>query len=402
MGVLWVVNTLVSQCYGRKDFAGCGEFLWQGVWFSVAFAILVLPALPFAHAAFASLGHERELARQEAVYLQIVVGGSVLKLVGTAFSQFLLAIDRASYVMIATIAGVFVNAVAAWVMIFGTLGVEPMGVVGAAWAQNIGTGVEMVVAIAFALAPTVRRTFNALDIPLRWPEMKTLLRVGVPSGVQVVADVLAWSAYINVVMALFGTKGMAANNYVFRYMSVSFMPAFGISTAVTALVGRYIGRGRPDIAVRRAHLGFAVAVTYMLACAALFILARHQLIGLFAGDPEVLSIGATLLIFAAVYQLFDAMYIVYYGALRGAGDTFVPAVATAVLCWSITVLGGYVVARTAPQLGPKGPWFVASAYGAILGAFMIARFLRGGWRSINLEHKAASDTVPNLNLATES
>src|SRR5262249_21134174 len=160
-----------------------------------------------------------------------------------------------------------------------------------------------------------------------------------------------------------------ANNYVFRYMAVSFMPAFGISTAVTALVGRYIGRGRPDIAIRRAHLGFAVAVTYMLCCGALFVLLRHQLIGLFTVDENVLRMGATFLIFAAVYQLFDAMYIVYYGALRGAGDTFVPALATAGLCWSITVVGGYLVARFATQLGPAGPWYVASIYGVILGSF---------------------------------
>src|SRR6185369_4487195 len=106
------------------------------------------------------------------------------------------------------------------------------------------------------------------------------------------------------------------------------------------LVGRYIGRGQPDLAVRRAHLGFAVAVTYMLACAAVFVLARRQLIGLFTIDDQVMRTGATLLVFAAAYQLFDAMYVVYYGAPRGAGDTFVPAVATAGLCWSITVLGG--------------------------------------------------------------
>jgi Na+-driven multidrug efflux pump len=38
-----------------------------------------------------------------------------------------------------------------------------------------------------------------------------------------------------------------------------------------------------------------------------------------------------------VYQFFDTVYIVYNGALRGAGDTFIPAVATSVLCWGITV-----------------------------------------------------------------
>src|SRR2546421_4057325 len=97
---------------------------------------------------------------------------------------------------------------------------------------------------------------------------------------------MAWRFFITIVMAFLGTEGMAANNYVFRYMSVSFMPAFGISTAVTALVGRYIGRGRPDLAVRRAHLGFAVAVAYMLACAALFTFAGRSLIGLFRDDPQ--------------------------------------------------------------------------------------------------------------------
>ncbi len=401
MGVLWVVNTLVSQCYGRRDFAGCGRYLWQGVWFSLVFAVLAVPALPLAPAMFSHLGHEPELARQESLYLQILVMFAAVKLVGTTFQQFLLAVDRAKFVMYATIAGVSVNAVAAWLLIFH----YKLGVVGAAWGQNIGVTVESLLALAFVLlAPAVRAKYHVFDWRARAEAMRTLLRVGIPSGFQVVTDVLAWGVWGNLVFAFFGTKGMAANNYVFRYMAVSFMPAFGISTAVTALVGRYIGRGRPDLAVHRAHLGFGVAVTYMLACAALFVVARRPLIGLFTIDEEVMRTGVTLLVFAAAYQLFDAVYIVYYGALRGAGDTFVPAVATAVLCWSITVLGGYVVARYATRFGPSGPWYVASAYGAILGAFMYLRFVRGGWRNIHLDHagavaskeKSASTTLPAL------
>ena len=59
----------------------------------------------------------------------------------------------------------------------------------------------------------------------------------------------------------------------------------------------------------------------------------------------VVSIGAMMLVFAAAYQLFDCVYIVYYGALRGAGDTLVPAIVTAVLGWSITVGGGLLLAQ---------------------------------------------------------
>jgi MATE family multidrug resistance protein len=393
MGVLWVVNTLVSQSYGRKDTRACGQFLWQGIWFSIIFAILIWPFLPLVPRVFAALGHQPSLANEESLYLQNVLSASALKLIRTSFAQFLLAIDRAAWVMIATVIGISANAVSAWALIFGHLGFGSHGVVGSAWAQNFGVAIETLMMIVFTLLPTVRRRFNVRDWKLRWREMKTLLAIGMPSGLQVVADVLAWGAFINLVMARYGTEGMAANNFVFRYMAVSFMPAFGISTAVTALVGRYIGRQRPDIAMSRAHLGFRVALVYMLGCGLLFFIFRRHLIELFSDDPKVIAIGATMLIFAAIYQLFDAMYIVYYGALRGAGDTFVPAVATAVLCWSITVGGGYAVARYLPQFGPAGPWTLATTYGAILGLFISLRFARGGWRRIHLDTRADADRL---------
>ena len=91
-----------------------------------------------------------------------------------------------------------------------------------------------------------------------------------------------------------------------------------------------------------------------------------------------------LLAFAAVYQFFDALYIIYNGALRGAGDTFVPAVALAALNWTICVAGGAVLAKYWPHWGPAGPWTAATAYGIILGLFIYLRFRRGRWQSISL------------------
>jgi MATE family multidrug resistance protein len=194
-------------------------------------------------------------------------------------------------------------------------------------------------------------------------------------------------------MAKFGTYAMAANAFMMRYMVLSFMPAFGISTAITALVGRYIGRGEPDIAVRRANLGFGLTAVYMVSCGIFFLLGRNVLIQVFTSDPQVQKTGATLLVFAAVYQFFDALYITYNGALRGAGDTLVPAIATGILNWGITVLGGYLVATLLPQFGPNGPWTVATIYGMILGLFIYVRFRRGVWRGIHLDGAVASDRV---------
>jgi MATE family multidrug resistance protein len=385
VGTLLVVNTLVSQSYGRGDFKTCGRYLGQGIWFSFAFALFLIPFILLLPHAFRAFGHEPALVDMESVYLRIVLANAVFKLLGTAFSQFLLATNRPGCVMLSTILGVSINALAAWAMIFGHLGSPAMGIRGAAWGQNIGVLVEMLACIAFVLRPGPRREFNALDWLPRKTEMLGLITIGLPAGVQLIADVLAWSLFCTWVMAAFGTAAMAANTFMFRYMVVSFMPAFGISAAVTALVGRYIGMGRPDLARRRANLGFIVTAIYMMTCGLLFFLGRNQLISVFSHDPQVCRIGAQMLIFAAVYQFFDAVYIVYNGALRGAGDTLVPAVATGILCWGLTVFAARWTAVNLPQFGTAGPWTVATIYGVILGIFMYARFRAGGWERIHLE-----------------
>ena len=379
MGTLFVVNALVSQSFGRRDTASCGRYLWQGLWFALGFFFLLLPTLPFVPVVFRCFGHEPAMVALESVYLQIVVGGSGLKLASTALSQFMLAVNRPNSVLLATVIGIAANALAAWAMIFGHLGSPRLGILGSAWGQNVGVFVELAVMAFLVSRPMVRRTYNLTDWKPRKKMFIELLRIGIPSGVQITAEVLAWSLYTNWVMGVFGTRVMAANTFMFRYMSVSFMPVFGLSTAVTALVGRYLGAGRPDVARQRANLAFIIATTYMILCGMVFFFGRYRLIWFFTQDPQVLKTGATLLVFAAVYQFVDAMYIVYNGGLRGAGDTFVPAVATTTLCWGMTVFGGYAVAKLAPQWGPTGPWSVALAYGVILGIFILLRFRRGKW-----------------------
>lgn len=391
-GTLWVVNTLVSQSYGRGDMQKCGQYLWQGIWFAVVYGLLMLPILPLAKPLFAAFGHEPRLAHLEATYLWITLSFTAFRLAGAAMGQFLLAIDRPNRVLLAAAAGAGINVLANWLLIWGHWGFPAMGLAGAAWGTNIGGLVETALLAAFVFEPQIRSAYNAMDWRPRMERLMTLIRIGVPSGLQFVGDVLAWAVFGMLVIAAFGTEAMAANTFIMRYMSLSFMPAFGISAAVTALVGRYIGRGMPDVAASRAHLGFRVTAVYMLICAAVFLLFRNRLMHVFTDDSQVVKWGAMLLIFAAFYQIFDAIYIVYCGALRGAGDTLVPALATAGLCWLCVVGLGYTVATWLPQLGLAGPWTVATIYGVILGVFMWVRFARGAWRAIRIDR----DQSPEL------
>ncbi len=392
VGALLVVNTFVSQSFGQKKYRTCGGYLWQGVWFSIVYALPLIPLALVPVPIFAWMGHERALAGLEAEYFRIGMISSVFKLIATAIGQFLLATDRPNRVLASTVIAMSANAVASYVLIFGKLGAPAMGLVGAAWALNIGVITEMLALAVFAIVKADAGKFGALDLRFRWSEFRALVRIGVPAGVQILVEVLGWSLFANWVVGQFGVVAMAANTYMFRYMSVSFMPVFGLSAAVTALVGRYIGAGRPDIAMERARLGFQLSVIYVAICAAAYVFAGKYLMHAFTTDPAVVQLGQTLLYFAAAYQFCDAAYIIYNGALRGAGDTFVPAVVMAILCWGMVVFGAYFFGKTFPQFGAAGCWCIETLLGVTLGSFCYLRWKRGAWKSLHITVETSNVT----------
>ncbi len=382
VGTLVLVNALVSQNFGRGQFNQCGQYMWQGVWIGLGYGVMLLLLCPAGAPIFRAFHHPLDQVAMEATYWRIVLLTSAIKLMATAVGQFLLGIDRPNCILISAIIGVSINAVCAWAIVLGHLGFRSFGIAGAAWAQNIGVCCEFLTLIFFTAR--VPAQFGARDAMLRLSQAWALIKVGAPSGLQWLSDILAWSVFSNGVMGVLGPDSMAANTFTFRYIVVSFMPAVGFQAAVTALVGRYIGRGLPDVAARRAHLAFGLTTVYMVICCTIFVVARHSLIGVFTTRPQIARVGELYLTVAAVYELFDAMYIIYTGALRGAGDTLVPTVVMAFLCWSIMVGGGYLTALYVPQLGLAGPWMVACLYGMILGIYVMRRFIGGKWRNIQL------------------
>jgi Na+-driven multidrug efflux pump len=81
----------------------------------------------------------------------------------------------------------------------------------------------------------------------------------------------------------------------------------------------------------------------------------------------------------------------YHGALKGAGDTFWPAVVFIVSHWLIVVAGGYAMARLMPQWGVLGPWSAAAALIIFLGFALWWRWRGGAWRRIDLFRHEVSD-----------
>jgi multidrug resistance protein, MATE family len=414
LGIVTVVNTYVSQNLGAGRPENGPKYAWAAVWLAaIVWTFLLVPYALFLPWIFGTAmpalmpqlmqGHTPQLLAMETHYAQILVFGSIFVLIGRGINQFFFGLHRPRYVTVGAITGNVANLISGWILIFGDKGIPAwgipgipgtpaFGVYGAAFANLIGSFVEMSIPFAIFLG----RKLNAeLKTRSAWrPRLDTimqLLKLGWPAGLQWGNELLCWTIFMSVLVGSFGSEHMTACAIAFGYMRLSFMPAIGFSVATNSLVGKYIGAGQPDIAVARAYLTLKMAMAYMTACALAFIIFREQAIRLFLSDDlaaasadRIVSIGSKLMICMAVFQTFDAFGIIFSGALRGAGDTVWPGMMTIIYSWVFIVLGGWLLVEYAPGLESTGPWIASSFYIIMFGLTLWWRFATGRWRSIRL------------------
>ncbi len=395
IGALGVVNTFVSQNLGAGRLKRCGQYAWAGLAIAAVLAAIIYPLAIFAGPLFALIGHEPAVQTGEVLYFRYMILSVPVTMSIRVLEAFFYGLHRPTVVFTASIIANLFNIAGNYVLIFGKFGFPAMGLEGAAIATVASWGLQLAILLAVFLRPEMHRLYGTRHIrAARLRQCLGILRIGWPAGIRFFVDIFTWSIFTTILIGRFGTEHLAAATIAVRYMTLSFMPAIGISLATTALVGRYIGQGRPDLARRRAHTALRVAMVYMGACATAFWIWREPMIRMFlAVSPTaadgldldmIVSIGGRIMICAAIFQLFDAIGITFSGALRGAGDTLRPMIFSIVLNLVILIGGGYLMVKYFPQLESIGPYIAATVYVIVLGIMMAWRFEGGAWRKIDL------------------
>lgn len=433
MGLAYSVQTFVSQADGRREPEQGGAWAWQSIYLSIVTALCTCPvamSTPLWYGWFAAAaGHEPEVAALEIQYTTIALWSAPLMVFSTGLNGFFMGVQRPRIAFIAVTVSLVVNFIGNYLLIFGsTIAIPLTGIVleiprlevaGAAYSTVIAWGVRTAVLAAAMFLPEFNdryRTRRSFAFSLE--KFRQMAWVGGPTSVQWLIDIGSWAVFLAVIIPPYGVAALAASNVGLQYMHLSFMPALGIGIALCSQVGYAIGEGKPDRALQRARIAMWLTGGYMGAIGLLFVLAGARLMWLMNDDPAVIQAGVWVLIGAALFQVFDAMCITYMNALRGAGDTRIPAVMIAACCWIIFVGGGvgvtellewYEAQRGAPFPGHYrliAPWLMAALYIILLGIMLRARWLSGQWRKIKLfsatERATSATAEPALPGAAEA
>ncbi|MFO0609047.1 MAG: MATE family efflux transporter [Polyangiales bacterium] len=380
LGLLLGIDREVAVAHGAGRPDGVARAHAQGVILSVAISVPLAGAVLFAAGHLRAFGVAPELVPDAAAWLRAAVWSLPPAFVFMALRQSLQAVGdtRAAtfLLLVANGVNVFFNVA----LIRGRFGFPALGVAGSGWA----TVAARVFTAACLAAWSARRGPSMRDVGwgLHAPTMRELLRLGVPAAVQLLFEGGVFST-TTLLCARLGAVPAAAHQVVLQIASFTFMVPLGLSAAGAVRVGNAIGRGEPEAAARAGWSAVVLAVGFMAFSALALVTAAPLVLGLFGLDGPTAALARTLLLVAALFQLFDGCQVSVSGVLRGSGDTVASMAANLVGHWFIGLPVG-VALGFGLGAGAVGLWGgLATGLGAVaialvaLWARRIGRIVRG-------------------------
>ncbi|MEM1355131.1 MAG: MATE family efflux transporter [Planctomycetota bacterium] len=257
------------------------------------------------------------------------------------------------------------------------------GVLGIAFGTVIGWVVGATLMVALLLKPGGAIRLHRHRLRPHWHTIRRIWRVAYPNLLDRGGHWLGnW-----IIIMLVGEIGrraasaetvQGAHIIAIRIEAISFLPALAFATAAGTLTGQYLGAGDPEMARKAARQCWLIGAGMMTALGLVFITVPTALVSILTDIPVFLETAPDLVRVCGYIQFFFGSALVLQGAMRGAGDTRVPAILSNTLTWGFRLplaffFGLYL------DLGLLGIWYALCTELAVRGIVFIARYWHGGW-----------------------
>ena len=225
-----------------------------------------------------------------------------------------------------------------------------MGVAGAAAATVISQIISAVLVVIVLLRLPEDYALHLRQIRLDPQLLKRILAVGVPAGLQFVTFDLA-NLLIQSGINSFGSSTIAAFTAYCKADMLTWMLSGAFGVAITTFVGQNYGAQKYDRIYKSVKICLGMGVALIGTCSAVIILFRHFILGIFSADPEVIQLGAWLMLWVVPFNVIFVPVEIFAGAMRGTGYSAVPTAITSVCVCCFRVLWLFTVVQRFHTLG---------------------------------------------------
>ncbi len=374
---------LVGRAHGANEDAKIGDIVWRG--FSTAALLsLSLLGLPWLlRVLVGAAAPDAAVAELGITYVSIRVFEVPFVMFSAVVWTFLVGRGDTRTPMFIMWGMVLVNIFLDWVLVLGNLGAPALGVAGAAYATILANVFNVIVSASILWSKRNRQQYGT-GVPRMapWADIQKTLALGLPAGLGDFIEIASFSLFFSMIGQI-GTQALAANNIAVQYMSLSFTIGIAFSMTASSLVSQYVGSKELDLAEQAAYRAVLFSLLTMGLIGLSYLIAPERLMGIFSDEPPVIEAGVTILRLIAIYQVFDAIGIVFAGALLGGGDTRFTMLVRLALAWGFFMPLTYAMIFVW-DLGVWGGWMAALVYLLLLAIAYTWRFRSGKWKTLEV------------------
>jgi putative MATE family efflux protein len=389
-GIASASTVLIGQAYGAHDQPRLSRAAGTTLGFSVLFGVVIgAIGLIFDRNIMELIRVPPDVIEGSIAYAKITFLTLPIVFIYLSYTTFLRGIGDSKSPLIVLVASTAVGACLTPLLIHGAFGLPPLGISSAPIANMIATTVGLVgLLIALErsdspLAFSKLRNYLGIEMPL----LITLVRLGVPTGIQFVMVSLSEIAVITFVNR-FGSSATAAYGAVNQIVSYVQFPAISIGICASIFGAQSIGAQRTDRLSKIVRAG--VTLNYIIGGALILVayLLGRELISLFVTDPATLDMARDLLYITLWSYVIFGNTAVLSGMMRSSGSVLWPTAISVFSIWAVEVPIAYVLSHG--SLGLRGVW-IAYPIAFITALALQSAYYFGVWRRQPIRSLHASE-----------
>lgn len=379
IGMSYVLTPAITDANVNQNEKEKASLFKNSLFINMLVAVILFIILFFSSPLLEHMQQPEDVVQLAIPFFDVLIFSIIPVALFFVCKQYTEGLSNTRAAMYISVGGNLLNIILNYMLIYGKAGLPELGYMGSCWATFIARVFMGVGFLIFVFKnPAVNsfaRHYKEAKINAQhfWP----LLKDGLASALQFTFEVAAF-AIAGIFAGVIGKEALDAHGIALSLAAFTYMFASGIGSATTIRVGNFYAKndlGNLKLAIKTSYKSVIVTMGFM---ALVFVSFNTILPAVFSSDQEIIFIASKLLLFAALFQLFDGIQVVAIGALRGLEDYKYPTYIAFIGYWIIALPLCYVFAFT---LGYKvyGVWLALSlglGFVAIALSFRIRNLIR--------------------------
>ena len=355
-GIVSALVPIIGHHLGRgkqkKVASDFYQFLYLSLGLSIFLFVLVFFVAPLI---LNNMGLEAAVTDIAIRYLWLLAIGIIPLLLFSVIRSLLDALGLTKLSMYLMLLLLPLNSSFNYLLIYGALGFPELGGAGAGLGTSLAYWALLLISILVLLKQEKLKEFHLENrLPLDKNQIKEAIRLGLPIGGTVFAEVAIFSA-VGLIMAKFSSLIIASHQSAMNFSSLMYAVPMSISTTMAIVVSYEVGAKRLEDAKKFIKIGRLSAMVFAMLTLSFLYIFRENVARLYGYDSDFIHLTASFMTYSLFFQLADTFAAPLQGILRGYKDTVIPFYLGLIGYWGVAIPLGLLLDYTT-SLGPYSYW----------------------------------------------